>query len=302
MSEERHILPYVSRIHIDGLFGYISIDWHLRRGVNVLSGINGSGKSSILQAFAQLLKYGYYKQNEQKPLARIEVYLEDGEKIVSDATMSGDTNKEYYSNVNVISTFDASLKTSDSIRKLTDNQVNSDLDWELYLVESKFLKYQLMMGKRAIDLLMQGNRLEEVTSLMNRKNLFYDIMDSFFKESGKVIERDKDEIRFRNKNGRLLSPYQLSSGEKQLIIILTTVLCQNGEPYILLMDEPEISLHFDWQKKLIGAVMQLNPQLQLILTTHSPAVVMEGWLDRVQDVSDLVVLKPDSSDICTGHE
>ena len=40
MSEERHILPYVRRIHIDGLFGYISVDWQLRRGVNVLSGIN----------------------------------------------------------------------------------------------------------------------------------------------------------------------------------------------------------------------------------------------------------------------
>ena len=296
MNEERHILPYVRRIHIDGLFGYISVDWQLRRGVNVLSGINGSGKSSILQAFAQLLKYGYYK-NEQKPLAKIEVYLENGEKIVSDATASSVSGKEYYSNVNVISTFDASLKTSESVRKLTDNKVNSDLDWDLYQVEAKFLKYQLAMGKRAIELLMRGNRPEEVSSLMSRKNLFYDVMDAFFKESGKVIERDKDEIRFRDKNGRLLSPYQLSSGEKQLIIILTTVLCQNGEPYILLMDEPEISLHFDWQKKLIGAVMQLNPELQLILTTHSPAVVMEGWLDRVQDVSDLIVVKPAPSAI-----
>ncbi len=295
MSEERHILPYVRRIHIDGLFGYISVDWQLRRGVNVLSGINGSGKSSILQAFAQLLKYGYYK-NEQKPLAKIEVYLENGKKIVSDtAAPSGVADKEYYSNVNVISTFDASLKTSESVRKLTDNKVNSDLDWDLYQVEAKFLKYQLAMGKRAIELLMRGNRPEEVSSLMSRKTLFYDVMDAFFKESGKVIERDKDEIRFRDKNGRPLSPYQLSSGEKQLVIILTTVLCQNGEPYILLMDEPEISLHFDWQKKLIGAVMRLNPALQLILTTHSPAVVMEGWLDRVQDVSDLIVVKPDPS-------
>ena len=297
MSEERHILPYVRRIHIDGLFGYISVDWQLRRGVNVLSGINGSGKSSILQAFAQLLKYGYYK-NEQKPLAKIEVYLENGKKIVSDtAAPSGVADKEYYSNVNVISTFDASLKTSESVRKLTDNKVNSDLDWDLYQVEAKFLKYQLAMGKRAIELLMRGNRPEEVSSLMSRKTLFYDVMDAFFKESGKVIERDKDEIRFRDKNGRPLSPYQLSSGEKQLVIILTTVLCQNGEPYILLMDEPEISLHFDWQKKLIGAVMRLNPALQLILTTHSPAVVMEGWLDRVQDVSDLIVVKPDPSAI-----
>jgi len=55
------------------------------------------------------------------------------------------------------------------------------------------------------------------------------------------------------------------------------------------MDEPEISLHFDWQKKLIGFINALNPNIQIILATHSPAVIMEGWLDRVTEVSDIIV-------------
>ena len=55
------------------------------------------------------------------------------------------------------------------------------------------------------------------------------------------------------------------------------------------MDEPEISLHFDWQKKLIQYVRELNPNAQIILATHSPAVVMEGWLDKVSEVRDLIV-------------
>ena len=53
------------------------------------------------------------------------------------------------------------------------------------------------------------------------------------------------------------------------------------------MDEPETSLHVDWQQKLIGMIRELNPNLQLILTTHSPAVIMEGWMDAVTEVSEI---------------
>jgi predicted ATP-dependent endonuclease of OLD family len=56
------------------------------------------------------------------------------------------------------------------------------------------------------------------------------------------------------------------------------------------MDEPEISLHFDWQKKLIQYITELNPNVQIILATHSPAVIMEGWRDKVSDVRDLITL------------
>ena len=39
--------------------------------------------------------------------------------------------------------------------------------------------------------------------------------------------------------------------------------------------------------KLIGMIRGLNPNVQLILTTHSPAVIMEGWLDAVTEVEDI---------------
>ena len=55
------------------------------------------------------------------------------------------------------------------------------------------------------------------------------------------------------------------------------------------MDEPEASLHIEWQQKLISMIRELNPNVQLILTTHSPAVIMEGWLDAVTEVSDISV-------------
>ena len=88
--------------------------------------------------------------------------------------------------------------------------------------------------------------------------------------------------------GETLTPYQLSSGEKQMLVILLTVLVEDQLPYVLFMDEPEVSLHVEWQKRLIDLILSLNPNVQIILTTHSPAVVMNGWMDKVTEVSDIV--------------
>ena len=56
---------------------------------------------------------------------------------------------------------------------------------------------------------------------------------------------------------------------------------------VLFMDEPEVSLHVEWQQRLIGLIRELNPNVQIVLTTHSPAMIMDGWEDAVTEVSDI---------------
>ena len=80
---------------------------------------------------------------------------------------------------------------------------------------------------------------------------------------------------------------QLSSGEKQILLILTTVFLQEEKPNVLLMDEPEISLHITWQDRLIELIRKLNPNCQLILTTHSPNIFANGWEDKIVFIQDL---------------
>ena len=118
------------------------------------------------------------------------------------------------------------------------------------------------------------------------KKLFQDMLDRLFAETGKKIIRTENEIRF-SQIGETLLPYQLSSGEKQMLAILLTVLVEDCRPYVLFMDEPEVSLHVDWQKELIDLILQLNPNVQIILTTHSPAVIMNGWMEHVTEVTDI---------------
>ena len=88
-------------------------------------------------------------------------------------------------------------------------------------------------------------------------------------------------------DGDILSPYQLSSGEKQILVILLTVLVQDNDHGVIFMDEPEISLHIEWQEKLIRLIRELNSNVQIVLTTHSPAMIMNGWMDAVTEVSDI---------------
>ena len=108
-------------------------------------------------------------------------------------------------------------------------------------------------------------------------------------ETGKTIIRKSNEILFEQ-DGDTLYPYQLSSGEKQLLVILLTVLVQDNQSGVLFMDEPEVSLHVEWQQRLIGLIRELNPNVQIILTTHSPAMIMDGWMDAVTEVSDITTL------------
>lgn len=162
------------------------------------------------------------------------------------------------------------------------------LDWELYRLQNRYLTYQLEVGKRVIAALQAGLSAAEIQSLTVRKTQYFDIIDALLESTGKQVDRESDTLQFKTKYGVTIRPYQLSSGEKQILIILTTVLIQGGRESIMIMDEPEISLHFDWQRRLIEDVRSLNPHLQLILATHSPAVVMNGWTDRVTEISDLV--------------
>jgi predicted ATPase len=74
---------------------------------------------------------------------------------------------------------------------------------------------------------------------------------------------------------------QLSSGEKQLIILLTEALLQKGAQTLFIADEPELSLHIEWQRRVIPSIRILNPNSQIIVATHSPEIVGKYKLSTI---------------------
>ena len=265
---------YIERIEIESLWnGHKHICWDLQPGVNILSGVNGVGKSTILnRCIMHLLDID--RDTRKNDGVHLTIFPNEAKSV----------------DFEVIRSFDRPMLSSDLMNKLTDNQMQTELDLHIYHLGRKWLDYQVNLSNRMVELFASNDpeAAAKVQELANEKTHFMDIIDDLFRETGKTIKRDQNELYF-DSYGETISAYKLSSGEKQMLIILLTVLVQNKKPFVLFMDEPEVSLHVEWQQRLLELLMDLNPNVQVILTTHSPAVIMNGWSDRVTDVEDIVI-------------
>ncbi len=262
---------YIKQIEIDSLWsGKKHILWTLDPHVNVLSGINGVGKSTILNKVFKSINTNGDLINHLLKGVHIIAEPEDATHVRFD----------------IIRSLDSPVLDTDTMN-LVDSRITSALDFQLYHLQRKYLDYQVNIGNRIISELQNGNT-NAAQQLSQAKTRFQDLVDDLFEETGKKIVRTENEIRF-SQIGETLVPYQLSSGEKQILAILLTVLVEDHQPYVLFMDEPEVSLHIEWQKRLIELILELNPNVQIILTTHSPAVIMNGWMDNVTEVSDITL-------------
>ena len=261
----------IKQIEIEALWsGKKHILWQLDPHVNILSGINGVGKSTILnKVFRSVCTNGDLVNH-----------------LLKGVHITADPEDATHIRFDIIRSLDSPVLDNETLN-MVDARIRSALDFQLYHLQRKYLDYQVNIGNRIIEELQKGNA-DAAQKLSKAKSRFQDMVDDLFAETGKKIVRTENEIRF-SQIGETLVPYQLSSGEKQMLAILLTVLVEDEQPYVLFMDEPEVSLHIEWQKRLIELIVELNPNVQIILTTHSPAVIMNGWIDKVTEVTDITL-------------
>ena len=126
---------------------------------------------------------------------------------------------------------------------------------------------------------------EDRTNIFAPLRRYEKMVNAFF--NGKSVEV--------NENGELkielssssppseLDPRLLSSGEKQILILLTEALLTVNKPIVYIADEPELSLHVTWQERLLESLVTLGGQKQIIVATHSPDIVGD-FRDKVIDL------------------
>ena len=275
---------FVTRIYIDTLWKYKPITSNASRYTDCGTGTtspgscaNGVGKTTILNR-----SVGYLEQTT----GEVKSDEKNGVRIFFD------NPEATFIPYDVIRSYDRPLVMGDFTARMADPNVKSELDWQLYLLQRRYLDYQVNIGNKMIELLSGDEEQRSLAPMLSvPKRKFQDMVDELFGYTRKKIDRKSNDIAFFQDGERLL-PHKLSSGEKQMLVILLTVLVRDGDRCVLFMDEPEASLHIEWQQKLIGMIRQLNPNVQLILTTHSPAVIMEGWLDAVTEVEDISTAIP----------
>lgn len=100
--------------------------------------------------------------------------------------------------------------------------------------------------------------LEILNKLLQRKHLYLN---------------EKNELWVETFSGKRFPVTFLSSGEKQLLIILGEALLQTENVWVYIADEPELSLHVRWQEQLIASIRRVNAKAQIIVATHSPDIV-----------------------------
>lgn len=111
------------------------------------------------------------------------------------------------------------------------------------------------------------------------REMFLDVINDFFLSSGthkKVVINSEGQISFDTSNGTLKLS-DLSSGEKQIIITFASMIfgLKDKGTGIFIVDEPEASLHLEWQNKFVPSILKTNKNMQLIFATHSPELIGE---------------------------
>lgn len=105
------------------------------------------------------------------------------------------------------------------------------------------------------------------------RDKFVQIMNELLNGRKTLVISERNDLVFSTRDGREIKIEDLSSGEKQLLIILGEALLQEQSPVVYIADEPELSLHVTWQEQLTNVLIRLNPNAQIIFATHSPDIV-----------------------------
>jgi len=280
----------LKKIEISNLWGN-DFAWTLNKDVSVIIGKNGTGKSTILQMIYEALSATDDSSLNFRVFDPIdEIIIELDNEIVIRANsenriITGNANvSDYKPNISYINTFDVIEKSL--------NPNSSLLDFEIEKLKHSFVKYQRDLSNQVEeafknqDELTKKAQLDNIGALYETKNTFIEILNKLFQYTGKSFdEKSFNFIKTGIQNP--IEPQKLSSGEKQLLIILLTVLLQDKKQSILVMDEPEISLHIDWQRCLIEYIRALNANCQIIIATHSPTTYYQGWIDKIFRIEDM---------------
>ena len=293
---------------IDNLYYEYALSASLDEHVNIIVGNNGTFKTTLLRLLRHAIAYEKNGQFFQSRLTKVtfkdDMVMEyhetenllskdkDGEDILKNVTswtpmLNGNkvSESDYHKllKLDFVSTFDVK-GDGKSIQ-------DSYLDIRLEKLQSDYGYYLSDLVKELTERINSNSSITkaELDKINERKNLFISLVNECFAETGKTLSNDSTKLVFLKDNAIGIYPKELSSGEKQLLIILLTVLLERGEEYILMLDEPEISMHISWQYKLIDMILQLNPNVQIVLTTHSPMIFSDGWGDKAIHMEDITI-------------
>ena len=188
---------------------------------------------------------------------------------------------------NLLSSISTMLAEEDSLASKSDsNNVYSDLlgtvrsiastDNKLHGVDSSLLElYRSILKERNSERRKAFQKSQEFEASINRfldhKNLKIGV--------ARPRLRARSQVSVSTEGGNSYGLSALSSGERQILTMLYSASRTRYQSGIFLIDEPELSLHIDWQRRILKELQNQSPGRQLIACTHSPEVGADHLLE-----------------------
>lgn len=261
----------------------------------VLAGSNGTGKTRVLESILEYFQdyiYHNYKQNSNK----IEMYFEEKENICRDNVGN---EMELYAGLK-----EFSYNETNNPRNEKHIKIKKELDIlpkVIYVpTEINFQK----MNTASTTLVQEYNFINIVNTnlikgipsyiatkmisamLKNKNEKVGDVQKKVFDEINEIFEILDIDVKaedisqdgknmpiFENSSGDKFDINELSSGEKQLFLRTLAIKMLNPQNSIILIDEPELSLHPKWQQRIVDVYKKIGKNNQIIIATHSPHIL-----------------------------
>lgn len=217
------------------------------------------------------------KANEETEKFQKEIFLSllatESENALLKTLDKLDVDKEASSLKDIYKLFN--LKPSEYQSKL-DNYIKNykSAKKKIENTQLNFIEAEYLIGVKRIHTIIDKWKLllNEQENIFSPKKNFIKVINQLFQRK-EILINERNQLYVVTQSGKEFSVQNLSSGEKQLLIIFGEALLQRQKTHIFIADEPELSLHVEWQEKLVSSLKILNPYAQLIFATHSPDIV-----------------------------
>ena len=307
----------IKNLHIEEYNGLENLDINFESegkvlDLIVLAGINGSGKTRVLESIR------YWFEMFRSKAVNVELFYEENEIEVLESLMNNEgltevekemqkeieytdclRNIKFYNydyrhnktenrnyNSKIISRSFEKLKifpkiiyvpTEINFEEIKKAQTNLKKEYSfINIVDSYEIKD--IPSYIATRISKVANEEEDLTMGQVRKKVFEEINGIFeiLELDVKLSEISKDENSmpiFTDSSGKKFGINELSSGEKQLFLRTLAIKMLEPENSIIMIDEPELSLHPKWQQKIVDVYKKIGKNNQIILATHSPHIL-----------------------------
>ncbi len=276
----------------------------------VLAGVNGCGKTTILEIIMKMYDgtiFDYSREFEKTSL-EVELEVTDSEKKIINSLNNGQE---------VVFYLKSTLSDTNNLQLIYhgNKSLNNNLDLFFTInnnISSKFLNQLLYLpiNLNSKKKLIKGSPLQLIHLETSKKQMKYlaikEVRDEIFKYQDtpprqtiehtikeitkalidmnlttKLVDLESEELIFESANGQKIKFEELSSGEQNLYFRAIYLSKLNPKDSIIMIDEPEDSLHPTWQQKVINLYQNIGENNQVIVATHSPHIIGSSNADEV---------------------